>query len=157
MKYWRDNLKFVFYKQFIYRKKGNKVKLLSCVRFFATPWTVAYQAPLSMEFSRQEYWSGLLFPSPGDLPNSGIEPRSSTLRADFLTTESPWKSRRSLALLISSGKSGLLWFLDIRLGPHDSLWPMAHEERWGTQHPSRGFRSHYVVCLFPPPGPPKEE
>ena len=48
----------------------------STVRLFATPWTVANQAPLSMEFSRQEYWSGLLFPSPGDFTNPGIEPVS---------------------------------------------------------------------------------
>ena len=48
-----------------------KVKLLSHIRLFATPWTVAYQAPLSMGFSRQQYWSGLPFPSPGDLPNQG--------------------------------------------------------------------------------------
>ena len=48
------------------------VPLLSCVRLFATPQTVAYQTPLSMGFSRQEYWSGLPFPSPGDLPNPGI-------------------------------------------------------------------------------------
>ena len=53
-----------------------KVKLLSCVRLFGTPWTVAYQAPLPMGLSRQEYWNGLLFPSPGDLPDSGIEPKS---------------------------------------------------------------------------------
>ena len=51
-----------------------KVKLLSRVRLFVTPWTVAYQAPPSMGFSRQEYWSGLPFPSPGELPNPGIEP-----------------------------------------------------------------------------------
>ena len=50
-----------------------KVKSLSHVRLFVTPWTVAYQAPPSMGFSRQEYWSVLLFPSPGDLPNPGIE------------------------------------------------------------------------------------
>ena len=50
------------------------MKSLSHVRLFATPWTVAYQAPQSMEFSRQEYWSGLPFPSPGDLPDPGIEP-----------------------------------------------------------------------------------
>ena len=55
------------------------LKLLSHVRFVVTPWTVAYQASLSMEFSRQEYWSGLPFPSPGDLPNPGIEPGSPTL------------------------------------------------------------------------------
>ena len=53
-----------------------KVKLFSHVRLFATPWTVAHQAPLSMGFSRQEYWSGLLFPSPGNLPDPGIEPGS---------------------------------------------------------------------------------
>ena len=50
-----------------------------CVQFFATPWIVAYKAPLSMEFSRQEYWSGLPFPSPGNLPGPGIKPRSPAL------------------------------------------------------------------------------
>ena len=64
-----------------------KVKSLSHVRLFATPWTVAYQAPLSMGFSRQEHCSGLPFPSPEDLPNPGIEPRSPALRADALTSE----------------------------------------------------------------------
>ena len=54
-------------------------------------WTVAHQAPPSMGFSRQEYWSGLPFPSPGDLPNPGIEPRSPTLQADALTSEPPEK------------------------------------------------------------------
>ena len=55
------------------------VKSLSHVRLLSTSWTVAHQAPPSMGFSRQEYWSGLPFPSPGDLPNPGIEPRSPTL------------------------------------------------------------------------------
>ena len=59
-------------------KEKVKVKSLSHVRLFATPWTVAYQASPSMGFSRQEYWSGLPFPSPGDLPDPGIEPGSST-------------------------------------------------------------------------------
>ena len=68
-----------------------EVKLLSCARFFAIQWTAAYQAPLSMEFSRQEYWSGLPFPSPGDLPHPGIEPRSPALQADTLTSEPPGK------------------------------------------------------------------
>ena len=63
---------------------GKEGKLLSHVRLFATPWTVAYQAPLSMGFSRQEYWSGLPFPSPGDLPNPGIEPGSPALQTDTL-------------------------------------------------------------------------
>ena len=61
-----------------------KVKLLSRVRLSATPWTVAYQAPPSMGFSRQEHWSGLPFPSPGDLHNPGIKPGSSALQADSL-------------------------------------------------------------------------
>ena len=56
-----------------------KVKSLSRVRLFVTPWAVAYQAPLTIEFSRQEYWSGLPFPSLGDLPNPGIKPRSPAL------------------------------------------------------------------------------
>ena len=64
-------------------------KSLSHVRFFVTPWTLARQAPLSMEFSRQEYWSGLPFPSPGDLPNPGIEPRSPALQVDSLPSEPP--------------------------------------------------------------------
>ena len=65
------------------------VKSFSCVRLFATPWTVAYQAPPSMGFSRQEYWSGLPFPSPVDLPDPGIEPGSPTFQADALTSEPP--------------------------------------------------------------------
>ena len=65
------------------------VKSLSRVWLFATPWTVAYQAPPSMGFSRQEYWSGLPFPSPGDLPNPGIEPGSPAFQADALTSEPP--------------------------------------------------------------------
>ena len=67
------------------------MKLLSHVRLFATPWTVAYQAPPSMGFSRQEYWSGLPFPSPGDLPDPGIEPGPPAFQADALTSESPGK------------------------------------------------------------------
>ena len=68
-----------------------KVKLLSHVRLFVTPWTVAYQAPPSMGFSRHECWSGLPFPSPGDLPDPGIEPRSPALQADVLPSEPPGK------------------------------------------------------------------
>ena len=66
-----------------------KVKSLSRVRLFVTPWTVAHQAPPSMGFSRQEYWSELPFPSPGDLPDPGIEPRSPALEAAALTSEPP--------------------------------------------------------------------
>ena len=68
-----------------------EVKSLSRVQLFVTPWTVAYQDPQSMGFSRQEYWSGVPFPSPGDLPNPEIECRSPTLQADALSSELPGK------------------------------------------------------------------
>ena len=67
---------------------GGDVVAKSCPTL-TTPWMVACQASLSVGFSRQEYWSGLPFPSPGDLPNPGIEPRSPTLQADALTSEPP--------------------------------------------------------------------
>ena len=73
-----------------------KVKSLSRVRLFATPWTVAHQAPLFLGFSRQEYWSGMPFPSPGDLPNPGIKPRSPAVQADAVPSEPPGKPERSL-------------------------------------------------------------
>ena len=68
-----------------------KVKSISCVWLSATPWAIDYQASSSMGFSRQEYWSGLPFPSPGDLPDPGIEPRSPTLQADGLPSEPPFQ------------------------------------------------------------------
>ena len=67
------------------------MKSLSHVQLFATPWTVAYQAPQSMEFSKQEYWSRLPFHSPGDLPNPGIKSKSPALQTDALLTEPPGK------------------------------------------------------------------
>ena len=63
----------------------------------ATPWTVALQAPLSMGFSRQEYWSGLPCPPPGDLPNPGIQPRFPALQADSLPSVPPGKPKRLYA------------------------------------------------------------
>ena len=77
--------------------------LLSCVRLFATPWTAAHQVPLSMEFSRQEYWSGLPFPPPGDLPNPGLKLMSSAslaLQADSLP-------------LSHQGSPSFTWSIDI--------------------------------------------
>ena len=79
----------------------------SCLTL-ATPWTVACQAPLSMGFSRQEYWSGLPFPSPGDLSHPGIEPRSPTLHADFFFYQfsykgSPPKLIRALKIGFQTG------------------------------------------------------
>ena len=66
-----------------------KVKSLSHIRLFTTPWTIAHKAPPSMECSRQEYWNGLPFPSPGDLPDAGIELGSPALRTDNLPSEPP--------------------------------------------------------------------
>ena len=65
---------------------------LSHAWLFVTPWTIAHEAPLSMEFSRQEYWSGLPLPSPGDLPDPRIEPVSPKLQEDFLSSEPSEKS-----------------------------------------------------------------
>ena len=83
------------------------MKLLSLVPLFGIPWTVVYQASLSMGFSRQEYWSGLPFLSPGDLPNPGIKPRSPTLQANSLPS-GPLRKPKILewvACLFSSGSS----------------------------------------------------
>ena len=70
------------------------MKSLSCFRIFATPWTVAGQVFLSMGFSRQEYWNGLPFPDPGDLPIPVMEPGSPALQADSLISEPPGKSMK---------------------------------------------------------------
>ena len=67
---------------------------LSHVRLFAIPWTVAYQVPPFMGFSRQAYWSGLPLPSPGDLPDPGIEPRSPTLQANSLPSEPTGRQKK---------------------------------------------------------------
>ena len=76
------------------------VCMLSRARLFATPWIVACQAPLSMEFSRREYWSGLSFPSPGDLPNPGTEPTSPALAGRFFTTEPPGKPWKAVCTVV---------------------------------------------------------
>ena len=102
---------------------------LSRVRLFVTPWTVAHQMPLSIEFFRQEYWSGLPCPPPGDLPNPEIEPRSPTLQVDSLLSEPPGKPKNtgvgSLSLL-----QGI--FLIQRLNPCLPHWqadslPLNHQ------------------------------
>ena len=96
-----------------------KVKSLSHVQLFATRWTVAHQAPPSMGFSRQEYWSGLPFLSPGDLPNPGIKPRSPALQADafnlWATREAHECSNYCTNALISHASKVLLKILQARL------------------------------------------
>ena len=89
------------------KKEKVKVKSISHVQLFLTPWTVAYHTPLSMGFSRQVYWSALPFPSPEDLPDPGIEPRSPALYADALKARVNFLKRRDLnsgASLLSNGK-----------------------------------------------------
>ena len=66
---------------------------------FVTPWTIAHQAPLSIAFPRQEYWTGLPFPSPGDLPDPGIKPASPALAGRLFTIEPPGKPQLNLAVL----------------------------------------------------------
>ena len=100
----------------------------------ATTWTVAYQAPPSMGFSRQEFWNGLPFPSPGDLPDPEIEPRSLALQADALLSEPPGKP----CLVLAVGKLGfaliggallsrivIQFSADVVLCPLPVLWPEA--------------------------------
>ena len=87
-------------------RDASEVKSLSHVQLFVTPWTVAHQTPPSMGFSRQESWSGLPFPSPGDLPDPGIEPRSPTLQADNLTSEPPGNDKGAY-IQISLGSATL--------------------------------------------------
>ena len=91
---------------------------LSCVWLIATPWTIAHQAPLPMGFPRQEYWSGLPFPPPGDLPTPGIKPECfvfPALAGGFFTTVPPWKpSCLCLWLILSSTWDSLHFFLSER-------------------------------------------
>ena len=87
--------------------KSESEKSLSCVGLFATPWTLAHQAPPSMEFSRQEYWSGLPFPFPGDLPDPGIKPRSPALLADALPSEPPGNNFKAFGVYSISSVSHL--------------------------------------------------
>ena len=94
-------------------------QLLSCDQLFATPWIVAHWAPLSMGFSRQEFWSGFPFLPPGDLPNPGIKPSSPSLAGIFFTTEPPGKPHkvlqkehnRSYMILIDRSFSNIFYFL----------------------------------------------
>ena len=86
-KLWQENLTVL--QMCNINSQRSEEKSLSRVQLFETPWTVAYQAPASMEFSRQEYWSGLPFSSPGDLSDPRFEPGSPSLQADSLPSEPP--------------------------------------------------------------------
>ena len=89
----------MFYRIFkILEVKVKSVSRFSRIQLFATPWTTACQAPLSMGFSRQECWSGLPFPPPGDLPDSGTEPRSPALQVDSSVSEPPERYAKFLSI-----------------------------------------------------------
>ena len=114
------------------------MKLLSRVQLFATPWTVAYQASPSMGFSRQAYWSGLPFPSSGDLPNPGIEPGSPALAAD------PSKDTWEVAI---GCESWLGLALPLRRVPQP---PKSVRSAVGRQ--GRGLSSSKGLTTLPDPG-----
>ena len=119
---------YIFYHKKISHVK--KVKSLSRVWLFAIPWTgprgtVAYQAPPSMGFSRQEYWSGLLFPSPGNLPDPGNEPGSPALQADALISEPPGKP-----LSCETGKLFCFIFFFFLAMPHSLLDLSSQNRDW---------------------------
>ena len=111
------------------------MKSLSRVRLFGIPWTVAYQAPPSMGFSRQEYWSGVPFLSPGDLPDPGIEPRSPAFQADGLTSEPAGK------LFSESCLNDHLLFIGVR-GFGDNILPFS-----GTLS-QRNYESRFLKAIF---------
>ena len=112
-----------------------KVKSLSRVRLFATPWTVAYQPPPSMWFSRQEYWGGLPFPSPGDLPDPGIEPGCPAFQVDALTSEPRGKPSHSTGCnhLCPLPKPGYQLLKIMRFREVPNLWTHSWAER--VAHP----------------------
>ena len=114
----------------------SKVKSLSRVRLFVTPWTAAHQAPQSMGFSRQDYWSGLPFPSRGDLPDSGIKPESPALEADALTSEPPGKlnpNKYSRPRSRDSQKKSLFRSLLTLQHLLSLLFPDHTPDRWGEE------------------------
>ena len=111
------------------------MKSFSRVRLFATPWTVAYKAPRSVEFSRQEYWSGLpSFPSPGDLPDLGTKLGSPSLQADALPSEPPGKS---LIRRVHQAKCQAGWITSCNQDcwekyqqPQICRWYHSHSRKW---------------------------
>ena len=98
---------YCFSDYFLFSKclERKKVKSLSRVRFFATPWIVAYQAPPSMGFSRQEYWSGLPFPFPEDLPDPGIKPSAVQSLSHVQLFASPWTAAHQASLSLTNSWS----------------------------------------------------
>ena len=114
----------------------------SCIQLFETQWTVAHQAPLSMGFSRQEYWMGLQCPPPGDLPDPGIKPKSlvsPTLAGGFFTISAYWKL--FLIYIIQVVSSILLCMCYLRMT----------SPTWELHDPFLlfGFKTKYLTCCLP--------
>ena len=128
-----------------------KVKSLSRVGLFVTPWTVAHQASLSMGFSRQEYWSGLPCPPPGDLADTGIKPGSPALQADSLPSEppgKPWVDSTCIYLYTHTGREdeGIQLFIcHGQEGREHLLALMSYDEDWGLLRHLCLFRSSHVL------------
>ena len=97
----------------------------SHVQLFATVWSIAFEAPPSIGFSRQEYWSGLPFPSPGDIPNPGIEPGSPALAGRFFTTNATWEVTATLSLVFT-----LYMFLSCYCSPPCIIYLKRVSCRW---------------------------
>ena len=118
--------------------------VLSRVQLFETLWTVAHQAPLSMGFSRHEYWSGLLFPSPEDLPDPGTEPGSSALQADSLLSEPPGRPCERDKLRQRGKAEGFLFLWVCGRGSSRCICPVQCPQAGGT----RGLQANPAYSSF---------
>ena len=127
---------------------------ISHVQFFVTPWTVGLQAPMSMEFSRQEYWSGLPFPTPGDLPNLGIKLVSLALAGGSFTTEPSEKPQNTMHWLENEPRS-IAW----KAAVFTTIPPILHilvyftqnsvsEIQFGTSAQRLRFWHHYLLLWW---------
>ena len=138
---------------------------LSRVRLFVTPWTVAHQAPLSMEFYRQGFWSGLPFPSPVDLFNPGIKPRSPALQVDSLSTEPPGKptlrsKKGGSRNCLENSRDGRVWWAAVYgvAQSRTGLKRLSSSSKWSnlTCHCFDFYKSatkektplYFCICLF---------
>ena len=126
-----------------------------------TPWTVAHQAPLSTEFSWQGYWTGLPFPSPGDLPNPGIEPRFHALQADALPSEPPGKPSllgKDALKLVGEKSCLVVWLLFICFSGGRRSWGAGGAGRWRPSQldpegsPKPAVPPERPACGVPTPG-----
>ena len=132
--------------------KWSEVKSLSRVRLFATPWTVAYKAPLSTEFSRQEYWSGLPLPSAGDLPDPEIEPWSPALQADTFTV---WATREVPNRTL---KRWLSWNETLWMGPQSYRTAVfLRKEETSGMHRHRGMPGEEMMRRWAPTSKEREK